>query len=45
MFDFDVEVHPGGELLAELGLDHRAIRHILAEPAPFDPRGDAEEVE
>ena len=45
MFDFDVEVHSGSPVLAELGLDSRAIRHILAEPAPFDPRGDAVEEE
>ena len=45
MFDFDVEVHSGSPVLAELGLDTRAIRHILAEPAPFDPRRDEEEVE
>ena len=40
MFDFDVEVHSGSDLLAQLGLDGRAIRTILEEPAPFDPRGD-----
>ena len=40
MFDFDVEVHSGSDLLAQLGLDGRAIRTILDEPAPFDPRGD-----
>ena len=45
MFDFDVEVHSGSPVLAELGLDTRAIRHILAEPATFDPRGDAVEEE
>ena len=38
MFDFDVEVHSGSDLLAQLGLDGRAIRTILEEPAPFDPR-------
>ena len=43
MFDFDVEVHTNSDLLAELGLDGRAIRHILEEPAPFDPRGDDRE--
>ena len=37
MFDFDVEVHSGPDLLAQLGLDGRAIRTILEEPAPFDP--------
>ena len=40
MFDFDVEVHSGSDLLAQLGLDGRAIRTILEEPAPFDPRGN-----
>ena len=44
MFDFDVEVPSGGpDLLALLGLDGRAIRTILEEPAPFDPRGDDRE--
>ena len=43
MFDSDVEVHSGSDLLAQLGLDSRAIRHILTEPAPFDPRGDEAE--
>ena len=45
MFDFDAVVPIGTEVLALLGLDGRAIRTILEEPAPFDPRGDAEEVE
>ena len=45
MFDFDVEVQSGESLLAEVGLDSRAIRHILDEPAAFDPRGDAGELE
>ena len=45
MFDFDVEAQSGETLLAHIGLDGRAIRTILDEPAPFDPRGDAEEVE
>ena len=45
MFDFDVEVHSGSEVLAQIGLDSRAIHDILAEPAPFDPRGDAVEEE
>ena len=45
MFDFDLVVPTGTEMLSLLGLDGRAIRTILEEPAPFDPRGDAEEVE
>ena len=45
MFDFDVEVHSGSEVLAQIGLGSRAIHDILAEPAPFDPRGDAVEEE
>ena len=45
MFDYDVEAQRSGQVLNELGLDSRAIRHILAEPAPFDPRGDAVEEE
>ena len=41
MFDFDTDAPSGGtDLLAQLGLDARAIRTILEEPAPFDPRGD-----
>ena len=44
MFDFDVEAPCGGaDVLALLGLDGRAIRTILEEPAPFDPRGDDRE--
>ena len=43
MFDFDVEVPSGEDLLAHIGLDGRAIRSILEEPAPFDPRGDDRE--
>ena len=45
MFDYDVQSHSGSDLLAHIGLDSRAIHDILAEPAPFDPRGDAVEVE
>ncbi len=48
MFDFDVEVQTGEDLLAHIGLDARAIRHILDDPPPppaFDPRGDDGEVE
>ena len=40
MFHFDTDVQTGPELLAQLGLDSRAIRTVLEEPAPFDPRGD-----
>ena len=44
MFDFDIEAPSGGAgVLAQLGLDGRAIRTILEEPAPFDPRGDDRE--
>ena len=43
MFDFDTDVQTGTDLLAQLGLDGRAIRTILEEPAPFDPRGDDRE--
>ncbi len=43
MFDFDVQPQSGTDLLAQLGLDARAIRTILEEPAPFDPRGDDRE--
>ena len=44
MFDFDVEAPSGGaDVLALHGLDGRAIRTILEEPAPFDPRGDDRE--
>ena len=44
MFDFDADVQSGPDLLlAQLGLDGRAIRTILEEPAPFDPRGDEAE--
>ena len=43
MFDFHAEAPSGPELLAELGLDTRAIRTILEESAPFDPRGDDKE--
>ena len=39
--DFDHLCSAG--LLAEIGLDARAIRDILVEPAAFDPRGDREE--
>ena len=35
--------NPASDLLAQLGLDGRAIRTILEEPAPFDPRGDEAE--
>ena len=38
MFDSDPKVLSGSELLAELGLDGRAIRILLEEPPPFDPR-------
>ena len=44
MFDCDTDAPSGGpDLLALLGLDGRAIRTILEEPAPFDPRGDESE--
>ena len=43
MFDSDSEVLNSPELLAQIGLDGPAIRHILEEPAPFDPRGDEAE--
>ena len=44
MFDSDTDAPAGGaDLLAQLGLDARAIRNILEEPAPFDPRGDDRE--
>ena len=43
MFVIHTEVPSGAELLAELGPDVRAIRHILDEPAAFDPRGDEAE--
>ena len=43
MFDSNPDVPSAPELLAEFGLDSRAIRHILDEPAPFDPRGDDRE--
>ena len=43
MFDFDVQPQSGADLLALLGLDGRAIRTILEELAPFDPRGDDRE--
>ena len=47
MFDFDVvEAQSARKPCSRcIGLDGRAIRTILEEPAPFDPRGDAEEVE
>ena len=45
MFDYDVESHSGSDLLVHIGLDSRAIHDILAEPATFDPRGDAVEEE
>ena len=45
MFDYDVDSHSGSEVLAQIGLDSRAIHDILAEPATFDPRRDAEEEE
>ena len=45
MFDYDTESHSGSDLLAHIGLGSRAIHDILAEPAPFDPRGDAVEEE
>ena len=45
MFANDTEVPSGTELLAEPGLDARAICHILDEPAAFDPRGDEAERE
>ena len=43
MFDFDTPPRSGSDLLEQLGLDGRAIRTILEEPAPFDPRGDEAE--
>ncbi len=43
MFDSDTQPPSGPDLLALLGLDGRAIRTILEEPAPFDPRGDESE--
>lgn len=45
MFESDVEVQSSEDLLAHIGLDARAIRHILDEPAAFDPRGGDGEVE
>ena len=44
MFDFDTDAPSGGaDLLAQLGLDIRAIRTVLKEPTPFDLRGDDRE--
>ena len=43
MFDSAPDVLSSPELLAQIGLDGRAIRHILEEPAPFDPRDDEAE--
>lgn len=43
MFDSAPEVLSSPELLEHIDLDGRAIRHILDEPAPFDPRGDEAE--
>ena len=44
MFHSDTDAPTGGaDLLALIGLDGRAIRTILEEPAPFDPRGDDRE--
>ena len=47
MFDFDTGcdpiTSPAHELLAEIGLTASAIRDLLDEPAPFDPRGGEEE--
>ena len=43
MFDSAPEVLNSLELLAQIGLDGRAIRHILDEPAPFDPRDNEAE--
>ena len=45
MFDTDVEseIPTSDELLAEIGLDRRAIRRILEDQAPFGPcSGEAE---
>ena len=47
MFDFDTGCDPitpcAHEILAEVGLTAGAIRDLLDEPAPFDPRGGEEE--
>jgi len=44
MFDCDTDApFDDPDLLALLGLDGRAIRTILDEPAAFDPRGDDRE--
>ena len=43
MFDSAPEMLSSSELLAQIGLDGRAIRHILDEPAPFDPKDDEAE--
>lgn len=43
MFDSNPEVQSSSELLAQIGLDGLAIRHILEEPTPFDPKGDEAE--
>ena len=43
MFDSDPEMLSSPELLEHIGLDGRAIRRILDEPAPFDPRDDEAE--
>lgn len=43
MFVIDTEVPTGAELLAELGLNARAILCILNEPVALDPRGDEAE--
>ena len=47
MYDFDTNcdpiIPPADEILAELGLTAGAIRDLLDEPAPFDPRGGEEE--
>ncbi|MCY3730609.1 MAG: hypothetical protein OXF98_04640 [Rhodospirillaceae bacterium] len=43
MLDSAPEVLSSPELLAQIGLDGRAIRRILEEPAPFDPRDDEAE--
>ena len=45
MFDTDVDMPSAADLLAELGINARAIFHIFDEPASFDPRGDDWELE
>ncbi len=47
MYDLETNCDPittcAHELLAEVGLTAAAIRDLLDEPAPFDPRGGEEE--